>query len=112
MTRYEHLDYCELNHINFMSLSLVWGREWVWEREQCKPLRQAVASCALAMPKGKTSSGRGGAASKKKDRAVREALRKERKSGAYLDPVDPDFRSFRNQLQAQGLKVHDVPGDG
>lgn len=68
------------------------------------------------MPKGRRTSGRGGgggaAVVKKKDRLVREALRRERKSGAYLDPADPDFRSFRDQLQAQGLKLHEVPADG
>ena len=63
------------------------------------------------MPKGKGSRTRG-KASAKKERLVKEALKKERKSGAYLDPADPDFRSFKNQLQSQGLKLQDVPGDG
>ena len=69
----------------------------------------------FGMPKGRQGKGHGNrdsAVAKKRDRVVKEALRKERKSGACLDPADPDFRSFTNQLQAQGLKLVDVPGDG
>lgn len=69
----------------------------------------------MVMPKGRHQKGqRGGegAAMKKKDRAVRQAMRKERKAGAYLIPGDPDFRSFANQLQTQGMQLQDVPADG
>ena len=67
------------------------------------------------MPKGrhgKGARGKGAAADKKQERAVRRALRRERAGGAYLKPSDPDFRSFSNQLAAQGLRLKDVPGDG
>ena len=62
------------------------------------------------MSKGR--HGAGGGPAKRKERAVRAAHRKERKSGAYLSPGDPDFKSFSNQLAVQGLKLRDVPGDG
>ena len=62
------------------------------------------------MPKGKAHHG--GNAAKKKERAVRAAIRRERKAGAYLSPGDPDFKSFSNQLAIQGLKLKDVSGDG
>lgn len=64
------------------------------------------------MPKGRHEKGKAGAGAKKKDRAVRQALKRERKAGAYLSPGDPDFRSFANQLAVQGLRLHDVPADG
>ena len=68
------------------------------------------------MPKGrqqgKGQRGREAAEEKKRERSVRQALRRERKAGAYLSPGDPDFRSFSNQLEAQGLRLQDVPGDG
>lgn len=59
------------------------------------------------MPKG-----RRGKEDKKKERAARQAQRRERAEGAYLRPSDPDFRSFSHQLAAQGLRLRDVPGDG
>ena len=62
------------------------------------------------MPKGKHKSQ--GRNSKQKERITRDALRRERKSGAYLNPGDPDFKSFANQLAVQGLALKDVPGDG
>ena len=49
---------------------------------------------------------------KQKERNIRAALRRERKAGAYLNPGDPDFKSFSNQLAVQGLALKDVPGDG
>ena len=64
------------------------------------------------MPKGRQGKGGRGkiaAADKKKERAVRRALRTER---AYLQPGDPDFKSFSNQLAVQGLRLEDVPADG
>ena len=67
------------------------------------------------MPKGRQGKGRRArdvAAEKKKERVVRQALRRERKAGAYLKPSDPDFRSFSNQLAAQSLRLQDVPADG
>ena len=64
------------------------------------------------MPKGRHGRKRESGGAKKKERVVREALRRERKAGAYLSPGDPDFRSFANQLAVQGLRLRDVPGDG
>ncbi len=64
------------------------------------------------MPKGKQHQQHGGGACKKKERAVRAAYRRERRSGSYLSPGDPDFKSFSNQLAVQGLRLRDVPGDG
>lgn len=60
------------------------------------------------MPKGKYNAGR----KKQQERSVKAALRRERKAGAYLNPGDPDFKSFSNQLAVQGLALKDVPGDG
>ena len=67
------------------------------------------------MPKGRQGKGGRGkvaATEKKKERAVRRALRRERAGGAYLQPGDPDFKSFSNQLAVQGLRLEDVPADG
>ena len=63
------------------------------------------------MPKGRRGK-EAAKGEKKKERAVRQALRRERAAGAYLKPSDPDFRSFSSQLAAQGLQLRDVPGDG
>lgn len=48
---------------------------------------------------------------KRDDRVRRNALKKERKTKEYLED-DQDFASFRNQLEALGLKIKDIPGDG
>ena len=67
------------------------------------------------MPKKKKGNGHNQANSsgKKKDRAVKRALRRERKLKASRQKLtDEEFVSFDNQLQAQGLTLKDVPGDG
>ena len=64
------------------------------------------------MPRGKHRHGGQGRSSKQQERITRAALRREGKSGAYLNPGDPDFKSFANQLAVQGLTLKDVPGDG
>ena len=46
---------------------------------------------------------------KKRERATKQALRKERQ---YLKEGDPEFKSLSNQLATQGLRMKDVPGDG
>ena len=61
------------------------------------------------MPKGKKSADR---RSKQEERRIRATLKRERKAGAYLNPGDPDFKSFANQLSIQGLTLKDVSGDG
>ena len=48
---------------------------------------------------------------KRDERCRRNALRKERKIKEYLEH-DENFVSFSNQLQALGLKIKDVLGDG
>lgn len=48
---------------------------------------------------------------KRDDRVRRNALKKERKIKEYLED-DQDFASFSNQLEALGLKIKDIPGDG
>ncbi|XP_020608262.1 OTU domain-containing protein 3-like isoform X2 [Orbicella faveolata] len=48
---------------------------------------------------------------KRDDRVRRNALKKERKMKEYLED-DQDFASFSNQLEALGLKIKDIPGDG
>lgn len=53
---------------------------------------------------------------KRDERAVRRALAKERRNRAQGGGADEDeeeeFVSFTNQLQALGLKLREVPGDG
>lgn len=48
---------------------------------------------------------------KRDDRVRRNALKKERKAKEYLEE-DENFASFSNQLEALGLKIKDIPGDG
>ena len=50
---------------------------------------------------------------KRDERARRNALKKERESKEYYAfEDDENFVSFRNQLEALGLKIKDIPGDG
>lgn len=60
------------------------------------------------MPKGKKRSDNG-KREKKKERAVRQALKRDRR---YLKEGDPEFKSLTDQLAIQGLRLKDVPGDG
>ena len=60
------------------------------------------------MPKGKKRSDNG-KRDKKKERAVRQALKRDRR---YLKEGDPEFKSLTDQLAIQGLQLKDVPGDG
>lgn len=48
---------------------------------------------------------------KQDDRVRRNALKKERNAKEYLEE-DENFVSFSNQLEALGLKIKDIPGDG
>ena len=48
---------------------------------------------------------------KRDDRVRRSVLKKERKAKEYLEE-DENFASFSNQLEALGLKIKDIPGDG
>ena len=64
------------------------------------------------MAKGKkTSKGqrRDDVERKRDERCRRNALRKEREN---KDELDENFTSFSNQLEAQGLKIKDIIGDG
>ena len=50
---------------------------------------------------------------KRDERAKRAALRKERDAkNFYSLEDDENYVSFYNQLQAIGLKIKDIPGDG
>ena len=49
--------------------------------------------------------------SKKQERAIREAYRRERKIDSYLAD-DENFPSFAIQLKKLGLQLRDIPGDG
>ncbi|XP_055978784.1 OTU domain-containing protein 3 [Sorex fumeus] len=68
--------------------------------------------------KGRPGSGRGKAESERKrdERAARRALAKERRNraepGGGGGGGEEEFVSFANQLQALGLKLREVPGDG
>ena len=88
-----------------------------WRREKSERRDWILARCKRCsiMPKGRQGKGGRGkvaATEKKKERAVRRAHRRERAGGAYLQPGDPDFRSFSNQLVVQGLRLEDVSADG
>ena len=66
------------------------------------------------MAKGKkTSKGqrRDDVERKRDERCRRNALRKERKNKDDLE-LDENFTSFSNQLEAQGLKIRYIIGDG
>ena len=54
---------------------------------------------------------REGMARKREERAIRKAHRNEKKAQAYLND-DVNFVSFKNQLNALGLEIKDIPGDG
>lgn len=49
---------------------------------------------------------------KRDERAARRALAKDRKNRPQRDDEGAEFISFTNQLQALGLKLREVPGDG
>ncbi|XP_030589717.1 OTU domain-containing protein 3 [Archocentrus centrarchus] len=49
---------------------------------------------------------------KRDERAARRAIAKDRKNRPQDDDEGAEFVSFSNQLQALGLKLREVPGDG
>lgn len=50
---------------------------------------------------------------KRDERAKRSALKKEKQARAYYSfEYDENYVSFCNQLQAVGLKIKEIPGDG
>lgn len=49
---------------------------------------------------------------KRDERAVRRAIAKDRKNRPQDGDEGAEFVSFSNQLQALGLKLREVPGDG
>lgn len=65
----------------------------------------------LAMPKKRRGSSNSSKKQKAADRMVKRALRRERKE-ARAKLTDDEFVSFNSQLQSQGLRLKDVPGDG
>ena len=50
-------------------------------------------------------------ARKREERAHKAAQQKEKKAQAYL-ATDHNFVSFKHQLDAIGLEIKDIPGDG
>ena len=60
------------------------------------------------MPRGKKSRKYVAKPDKKEERALRQAMRREKR----LNKSDPEFHSLSSQLQSQGLKMKDVLGDG
>lgn len=49
---------------------------------------------------------------KRDERAARRAIAKDRKNRPQDGDDGAEFVSFSNQLQALGLKLREVPGDG
>lgn len=49
---------------------------------------------------------------KRDERAARRAIAKDRKNRPQDADEGAEFVSFSNQLQALGLKLREVPGDG
>lgn len=49
---------------------------------------------------------------KRDERAARRAIAKDRKNRPQDSDDGAEFVSFSNQLQALGLKLREVPGDG
>lgn len=49
---------------------------------------------------------------KRDERAARRAIAKDRKNRPQESDEGAEFVSFSNQLQALGLKLREVPGDG
>lgn len=49
---------------------------------------------------------------KRDERAARRAIAKDRKNRPQDGDEGAEFVSFSNQLQALGLKLREVPGDG
>lgn len=49
---------------------------------------------------------------KRDERAVRRAIARDRKNRPQDSDEGAEFVNFSNQLQALGLKLREVPGDG
>lgn len=79
----------------------------------------AAGRGAEAMSRKQAAKGRPGSGSRKAEaerkrdeRAARRALAKERRNRPEPGSGEEEFVSFANQLQALGLKLREVPGDG
>lgn len=64
------------------------------------------------MQKTVRSNKKGDQKRKRDERAVRRAIAKDRKNRPQDGDEGAEFVSFSNQLQALGLKLREVPGDG
>lgn len=64
------------------------------------------------MQKTVRSNKKGELERKRDERAARRAIAKDRKNRPQESDEGAEFVSFSNQLQALGLKLREVPGDG
>lgn len=64
------------------------------------------------MQKTVRSNKKGELERKRDERAARRAIAKDRKNRPQESEEGAEFVSFSNQLQALGLKLREVPGDG
>lgn len=63
-------------------------------------------------PKSGRSNKKNDVERKRDERAARRAIAKDRKNRPQDGDDGAEFVSFSNQLQALGLKLREVPGDG
>lgn len=63
-------------------------------------------------PKAGRSNKKSDVERKRDERAARRAIAKDRKNRPQDGDEGAEFVSFSNQLQALGLKLREVPGDG
>lgn len=96
---------------------------WHLRRRPGVPAAFPLCSCGpriAAMSRKQAAKGRPGSGSRKAEaerkrdeRAARRALAKERRNRPESGGgCEEEFVSFANQLQALGLKLREVPGDG
>lgn len=64
------------------------------------------------MQKTVRSNKKGDLERKRDERAARRAIAKDRRNRPQDGDEGAEFVSFSNQLQALGLKLREVPGDG
>lgn len=78
---------------------------WSTERAVSKMSRKQMQKTVRSNKKGEHER-------KRDERAARRAIAKDRKNRPQDDDEGAEFVSFSNQLQALGLKLREVPGDG
>lgn len=79
----------------------------------CWPKEATVADMSRKQMQKTVRSNKKGEHERKRDeRAARRAIAKDRKNRPQDGDEGAEFVSFSNQLQALGLKLREVPGDG